>query len=56
MNHLQKCYEASKLVVLVNNNLCEKLFSSLESPTTSDYNFKVTSAQFSVPDFNLSSC
>ena len=29
--------------VLVNNNLCGKLFSSLESPATFDESFKVTS-------------
>ena len=42
--------------VLVNNNLCRKLFSSLESPTTSDESFHVTSLPFFIPDFNLLSC
>ena len=39
MNHLQKLYQASKLV---NNNLAGKLFSSLESPTTYEDIFKFT--------------
>ena len=42
--------------VLVNNNLCGKLFSSLESSTTLDENFIVISVLFFVPDFNLLSC
>ena len=32
-----------EIYVLVNNNLCGKLFSSLESPATFDESFKVTS-------------
>ena len=39
--------------VLVNNNLCGKLFSSLESPTAFDQSFKVTSVPCSILDFNL---
>ena len=39
--------------VLVNNNLCGKLFSSLESPTAFDQSFKVTSVLCSILDFNL---
>ena len=42
--------------VLVNNNLCGKLFSSLESPTTFAESFENTSVQFFIPDFNLLSC
>ena len=42
--------------VLVNNNLCGKLFSSLESPATCGEIFKVTSLPFFIPDFNLLSC
>ena len=42
--------------VLVNNNSCGKLVSSLESPTTFDENFKVTSVPFLIPDFNPISC
>ena len=38
--------------VLVNNNLCGKLFSSLESPTTFEEIFKVTSVPFFIPNFN----
>ena len=32
--------------VLVNHNLCRKLFSSLESPATFHETFKVTSVSF----------
>ena len=39
--------------VLVNNNLCGKLFSSLELTTTFDKSFKVTSVQFVIPGFDL---
>ena len=54
---MQKLCEALKLVyLLVNNNLCGKLFSSVESPTTPDESFKVTSVPFFGPDFNLLSC
>ena len=42
--------------VLVNNNFCRKLVSSLESPIISNNRFKVTSVLFSIPDFNLLSC
>ena len=35
-----------EICVLVNNNLCGKLFSSLESPTTFDEIFKVTLVLF----------
>ena len=48
MNYFQKLYEASKL----NNNLCGKLFSPLESPTPFA-ELKLTSVQFFIPDFNL---
>ena len=37
---------------LVNNNLCGKLFSSLESPITFDESFEVTSVPIFIPDFN----
>ena len=53
MNHLQKLLRNRKTYVLVNNNLGGKLFSSLESPTTFDENFKVTSVPLFIPDFNL---
>ena len=39
--------------VLINNNLCGKLFPSLESPTIYDEIFKVSSVLLLVPDFNL---
>ena len=42
--------------VLINKNLCGKLFSSLESPIIFEEIFKVTSVPFCMPDFNLSSC
>ena len=41
---------------LVNNNLCEKLYASLELQITSDERSKVTSVQFFIPNFNLLSC
>ena len=37
--------------VLVNSNLCKKLFPSLESPITFDENFKVTSVSLFFPYF-----
>ena len=45
-----------EIYVLVINNLSGKLFSLLESPTTFDESFKVTSEPFLIPDFNLLSC
>ena len=42
-----------KTCVLVNNNLSKKLFLSLESSTTFDESFKVTSVPFFIQDFNL---
>ena len=36
--------------------LCGKLVSSLESPITFDERFKVSSATFLIPDFDLLSC
>ena len=52
-NYFKKLYKALKLVcVLVNNNLCGKLFSSLESPTIFNDIFKVFSVLFFIPDFN----
>ena len=52
MSHLQSLYEFLKLV-LVNNNFCEKLVSSLELPIKLDERFKVTSVPFFMSDFNL---
>ena len=51
-----KALRSLKTCVLVNNNWCRKLFSSLESPTTLDKIVKVTSIPFFIPDFNLLSC
>ena len=42
--------------VLVNNNLCEKLFSSLESQIVCDERFKVTLVPSFIVDFKLLSC
>ena len=39
--------------VLVGNNLCRKLFSSLESAAIFDEIFKVTSVLFFILNFNL---
>ena len=51
-----KTLQSLETCVLVHNNLCRKLFSSLESLTTFDEIFKVTSEPFFIPDFNLLSC
>ena len=42
--------------VLVNNNLCGKLISSLEFLFKFDERFKVTSVLFLIPDSKLLSC
>ena len=44
------------MCVLVNNNLCGKLYSPLELPITFDEKFKVTSVPFFIPDFNSIAC
>ena len=51
-----KALQSFATCLLFNNNLCGKLFSLLESTTTFDEIFKVTSAPFFIPDFNLLSC
>ena len=51
-----KALESFEFCVLVSNNLCRKLFSSLELPTTFDESFKVTSVPSFIPNFNLLSC
>ena len=51
-----KALRSFETCVLVNNNLCGRLFSSLESPTPFDEIFKVSSVPFFIPDFNLLSC
>ena len=51
-----KALRSFEIYVLVNNNLCKKLSSSLESSTTFDESFKVTSVPFLILDFNLLNC
>ena len=51
-----KALQIFKACVLVNNNSCEKLFSTLESSTTFDESSKITSVPFFIPDFTLLSC
>ena len=48
-----KVLQSLETCVSVNNNLCRKLVSSLESPATFDGRFKVTAVPFFIPDFNL---
>ena len=53
-NYLQKPFEAFKLSnLLVNNNLCEKSFSSLESSIIFDERLKVILVPLFIADFNL---
>ena len=42
--------------VVSNNNLCGKIFSSLESLATFDERFEVTLVPFLIADFNLLIC
>ena len=51
-----KAVGSLKTCVLVNKNLCRKLFSSLESQATFDEDFKDTSVPFFIPHFNLLTC
>ena len=51
-----KALRSLETCVLVNNNLCGKLFSLSESLTTFDERFKVTLVLFFIGDFNLLSC
>ena len=53
---LAKALRSLETCVLVNNKLCRKVFSSLESPTTFDEIFKVTLVLTFIPDFKLLSC
>ena len=48
-----KALRSLETSVLVNNNLCRKLFYSLESLTTFNDSFKVTSVSFLIPDFSF---
>ena len=51
-----KALRSFETCVLVNNNLCGKLFSSLEFPTIFGERFKVTLVPFFIADFKLLSC
>ena len=51
-----KALRSLETCVLVNNNLCRKLVSSLEFTIVLDERFKVTSVPFFIPDFNLLIC
>ena len=51
-----KALRSFKTCVLVNNNICRKLFSSFESPTTFNEIFKVASVSFFITDCNLLVC
>ena len=48
-----KAFRSFGTCVLVNNNLCGRLFSSLESPTIFEEIFKVTSVPHFIPYFNF---
>ena len=50
-----KALRSFEICVLVKNNLCRKLFLSLEFVTAFEI-FQVTSITFFIPYFNLSSC
>ena len=46
-----KALRSREIFVLLNNNLCGKLYSSLELPVTFDERFKVTSVPFFISNF-----
>ena len=50
---LPRALRSLETCVLVNNNLCGKLYSSLELPITFVERFKVTSVPFFISDFNF---
>ena len=50
---IAKALQSLKTCVLVNNNLREKLASSLEILFKFDETFRVTSVPFFIPDFHL---
>ena len=52
----EKALQSLETCVLVDNTLCGKLSSSLESPPTIDKIFKVTSVPFFILGFNLVNC
>ena len=51
-----KTLQSFETCVLVNNNLCGKLYSSLGSPEIFYERLKVTLVPFFIPDFNLLIC
>ena len=51
MYYSQKTLQSLETCLLVNNNLCEKLVSSLELPITFDKRVKATSVLFFILDF-----
>ena len=51
MNYSQKPFQSLETCLLVNNNLCKKLVSSLELPITFDKRFKATLVSFFILDF-----
>ena len=48
-----KALRSFETCVLVNNNLCRKLFSSLELPTIFKEIFKITLVPFFIPNFTF---
>ena len=56
MNFSKKSLQIFETWVSANNNLYEKLVSSLEFWIKFDKRFEVTSVPFFIPDFNLLSC
>ena len=48
-----KAFRSFETYVLVNNNFCRKLFSSLESPKIFDEKFKSCFSSIFIADFNL---
>ena len=51
-----KALQSLETCVVVDNNLCRKLFSSLESLIIFDEWFKISLVPFFIADFNLVSC
>ena len=52
----EKALRSLETYISVNINLCGKLLSSWESPTTFDGSFKITAVPFFISDFNLLGC
>ena len=50
---MAKALQTLRSCLSVNNNLCRKLVSLLESPMTFDERFNVASVPFFIPYFNL---